>query len=179
MISPPVTIRLIQSGDDPLLSAYYLENHDHFRPWEPLTPAGFHMPDAWEARLRERLTEQRNRKAAYFVTVDPIVNKIIGHCTLSQIFYGSFMACYMGYAIARSHEGRGVMRQTCLHAIDYAFNELNLNRIMANYMPHNNRSARLLKSLGFAIEGKADNYLRINGRWENHFLTALLNPRRP
>ena len=44
---------------------------------------------------------------------------------------------------------------------------------MANYMPINFRSAKLLHRLGFTVEGYAKNYLLINNRWEDHVLTAL------
>lgn len=61
------------------------------------------------------------------------------------------------------------------HVIDVAFNELGLNRIMANYLPRNNRSARLLDRLGFTEVGLAKRYLLINGVWEDHVLTSKLN----
>jgi ribosomal-protein-alanine N-acetyltransferase len=46
---------------------------------------------------------------------------------------------------------------------------------MANYMPGNERSARLLERLGFEREGYAKAYLNIAGRWQDHVLTALVN----
>lgn len=170
-------IRLIRQGDAQALSQYYLENRQHFRPWEPRTSTAYHSVQEWESRINDRVIEQENKKAAYFIAMED-TKKIIGHCTLSQIFYGSFMACYMGYAISKACEGRGMMQPLCCHAINHAFTDLGLHRIMANYMPHNNRSAKLLKHLGFVIEGKADNYLKIDGVWKNHILTALTNPRK-
>ena len=170
-------IRQVQQRDAQALSQYYLKNRQHFRPWEPRTSVAYHHVSEWESRLRERVTEQENKKAAYFIAFED-TDKIIGHCTLSQICYGSFMACYMGYAISRACEGRGMMDRICRHAIEHAFIDLGLHRIMANYMPHNNRSAKLLKRLGFVIEGKADNYLKIDGAWENHILTSLTNTRK-
>jgi ribosomal-protein-alanine N-acetyltransferase len=47
---------------------------------------------------------------------------------------------------------------------------------MANYMPRNERSAKLLASLGFEREGYAKRYLQIAGQWEDHVLTALVDP---
>jgi ribosomal-protein-alanine N-acetyltransferase len=55
------------------------------------------------------------------------------------------------------------------------FEQQKLHRIMANYMPSNKRSARLLQKLGFVIEGHAKKYLLINGQWEDHVLTSLTN----
>jgi ribosomal-protein-alanine N-acetyltransferase len=45
--------------------------------------------------------------------------------------------------------------------------------VAANYMPRNERSAAVLKRCGFRVEGLAPAYLRINGRWEEHVLTAI------
>ena len=50
---------------------------------------------------------------------------------------------------------------------------------MASYIPDNKRSANLLSRLGFEIEGQARQYLRIDGRWQDHVLTALINPFEP
>ena len=47
---------------------------------------------------------------------------------------------------------------------------------MANYLPINERSGRLLKRLGFKVEGYARDYIFINGAWQDHILTAMLNP---
>ena len=46
---------------------------------------------------------------------------------------------------------------------------------MANFMPENTRSKKLLFSLKFEKEGFAKKYLFINGKWQDHTLTALLN----
>jgi hypothetical protein len=40
----------------------------------------------------------------------------------------------------------------------------------------NERSARLLERLRFEREGYAKAYLSIAGRWQDHVLTALINP---
>jgi ribosomal-protein-alanine N-acetyltransferase len=47
---------------------------------------------------------------------------------------------------------------------------------MANYMPENKRSARVLEKLGFEKEGMARDYLKIAGEWRDHVLTAKINP---
>ncbi len=79
-----------------------------------------------------------------------------------------------GYAISKAYQGKGLMENLCRHSIKYAFGELDLHRIMANYMPYNNRSAKLLKNLGFCREGYAKNYLKINGHWEDHVMMSLV-----
>jgi ribosomal-protein-alanine N-acetyltransferase len=58
----------------------------------------------------------------------------------------------------------------------FVFGSMRLHRIMANYRPENERSARLLERLGFEREGLARDYLFIDGAWRDHVLTALVNP---
>ncbi len=81
----------------------------------------------------------------------------------------------MGYGVDQHYEGRGVMKTLCGHVVAYAFDVLKLNRVMANYMPDNHRSAALLRNLDFTIEGTAKRYLLINGCWEDHVLSARIN----
>jgi ribosomal-protein-alanine N-acetyltransferase len=57
------------------------------------------------------------------------------------------------------------------------FGLMGLHRIMANHMPSNLRSAKLLQSLGFEREGVARSYLQIAGQWEDMVLNALVNPK--
>jgi len=78
--------------------------------------------------------------------------------------------------VSKDHEGIGLMKQLCQHVIAFAFEELELNRVMANYIPSNLRSEGLLEGLGFEREGLARKYLCINGKWEDHVLTSLINP---
>lgn len=101
--------------------------------------------------------------------------EIIGFCNFSQIFRGPFQACYLGYHIDKTFEGKGLMSEAVQKAIEYMFEKQTLHRIMANYMPSNERSARLLHKLGFVVEGYAEKYLLINGNWKDHILTSLTN----
>lgn len=67
------------------------------------------------------------------------------------------------------------MSEAVAAVIRFAFDSLKLHRIMANYMPSNRRSERLLEGLGFEKEGYAKEYLFIGTGWADHVLTALTN----
>ena len=67
------------------------------------------------------------------------------------------------------------MAEALQAAINYVFQELNMHRVMANYIPENRRSGNVLKKLGFVVEGYAREYLFINGQWQDHVLTSLTN----
>ena len=156
------------------LSDYYLRNADRFTPWHPHVRHDHHSVEAWIRRLQEREREYTEGRAAHFVGLDG--DRAIAACSLSNIVYQPACFCHMGYSVDRDFEGTGCMTELVKHVIDYAFANLRLNRISANYMPANTRSARLLEKLGFEKEEFARRYLSINGKWEDHILTSLVNP---
>ena len=91
---------------------------------------------------------------------------------LTNISRGVFQACNLGYSIGARFEGQGYMTEMIAAVVDYALSTLGLHRVMANYMPENERSGVLLERLGFEREGLARRYLKIAGAWRDHILTA-------
>ncbi len=170
-----MNIKLSTVEDAMYLSQYYTSNENHLSLWEPLKNKDYNKLELWQERLRQREIEQTEKKGAYFVAYNKNSTEIIAICNLTGITYGVFLACYMGYSVSKSFEGQGKMKVLCSYVTQYAFNELGLNRVMSNYMPKNKRSENLLKSIGFVKEGVASKYLFINGLWEDHILTSLLN----
>ena len=168
-------IVLARPGHEIILANFYAVNEAHFRKWSPTVSPEHHSIESWKRRLEEREIEFENRVSAHFIGTDETGSYVIGACSLSNIVRGIFQACQMGYSVAQRYEGSGHMKQIVMHAIDYAFNDLKLHRITANHMPDNERSAGLLKSLGFEVEGHAKEYLLIDGKWEDHVLNALVN----
>lgn len=164
-------IRTLEITDVNRLSQYLTANKTHFEQWEPTRDADFYSQERCLERIDKILKTSTSR---YFVFVTD--NKIAAHCEFSQIVYGPFQACYMGYGVSKEFEGKGVAHQLCSYAIEHAFSTLKLHRIMANYMPSNHRSHKLLQRLGFQKEGVALKYLKIAGVWEDHVLTSLINP---
>lgn len=168
-------IRLIKNTDAKMLSAYHLKNAHHFKQWEPKHEADYYSVQQLKNRLSTFLIAQNKGRAAYFVAIDN--NEIIAQCSLTNIIYGPLKGGHIGYSVDAAFEGTGLMTQVCKETIDHAFKKLNLNRLMAAYIPHNSRSEALLKKLGFSREGLARKYLQINGQWEDHVLTSLINPK--
>jgi ribosomal-protein-alanine N-acetyltransferase len=101
---------------------------------------------------------------------------VLGIVAFSNIVRGPLHSCFLGYALAERQQGKGLMTEALRLGIRYMFDEMHLHRISANYLPHNTPSAAVLKRLGFTVEGYARDYLRIDGRWQDHILTSLLDP---
>jgi ribosomal-protein-alanine N-acetyltransferase len=168
--------RLATVGDAYSLAEFYSLNKEHLGPWEPSRSSEYYTEDFWQKRLQDWEEEHLKGIAAHYLSIAPSPYRIGADCSLTNIVRGPFQACNIGYSVSQDLQGTGTMSDLLRFVIDVAFNELGLNRIMANYMPENSRSAALLERHGFQQEGLAERYLFIDGRWEDHVLTSLVNP---
>ncbi|WP_256757368.1 GNAT family N-acetyltransferase [Cohnella sp. WQ 127256] len=102
-------------------------------------------------------------------------DRIIGTITLNNIVRGAFLSCHLGYRLDLEERNKGYVTEGLSQVIDFAFKQLQLHRIEANIMPRNAASIQVVEKLGFLNEGLARKYLKINGKWEDHFHMVLLN----
>lgn len=171
-------LRVPTPDDAVAMTAFVTENRDHFAPWDPERDEAYFTVAHWRGALAAAVDEAAAGTGLTLVLTprDAAAGPpILGRCTFSGIARGPFQAAYLGYGLARAAEGRGLMTEALRAAIAHAFGPMNLHRIMANHVPANTRSAALLARLGFVREGYARAYLRLDGRWQDHVLTALTN----
>ena len=176
------TQRLRLLPANPALAQRYVEffriNAEHLRPWSPAQSILTYDAGMQRAKLSDSAKRRAEGTHFEFAIVpghDP-EGALAGHITLSNVVRGVFQACYLGYQLSAQAQGNGYMSEAARAVIAFAFERLRLHRIMANYMPANERSARLVQRLGFTVEGSARAYLFLDGAWQDHVLTSLINP---
>lgn len=169
-------ISLAGEGDALELRRYYLRNAKHLAPWEPIRGAGYHELSEWEKRTRLFAAMAATGSAYRYVARPAGEQSILAIAGFANVVRGAFQACHLGYSIDAEGQGRGLMFEILSALIPHVFEHYGLHRIMANYLPENHRSARLLERLGFQVEGRAKDYLFIAGRWRDHILTSRTNP---
>lgn len=161
----------------PRMLCYFEENREHLARWMPPLPIDYYTESHWRERLKKAREEFVQDKSMQLVIFERgrLDGRVIGVCNFSAFIRSAFHACYLGYSIGGRDEGRGLMYEALAAAIKYAFEDLRLHRVMANYVPTNERSGRVLRRLGFTVEGYARDYLLIGGQWRDHILTSLTN----
>jgi ribosomal-protein-alanine N-acetyltransferase len=170
-------LTLPSSEAAPRMLVHLEENREHLARWTPPAPAGYYTEDYWResfTKARDDFEHDKSMRLVLFSREDPD-GPVLGVCNFSNFVRGPFHACYLGYHLDHRAEGRGLMREALAAAINYAFETLRLHRIMANYLPVNERSSSLLRRLGFVVEGYARDYLLIEDGWKDHILTSLTN----
>ena len=175
--SSRLILRHGQPKDIPAILAYYRDNQEHLAPFEPLKPSAFYTRGYWEASLNERLLDtQEGRSLRLFIFLREQPDVLIGTLNFNNYVRGVFQSCMLGYSLSEKAQGHGYMNEALQTGIRHVFESVKLHRIGANYLPHNQRSASLLKRLGFSVDGYARDYLYIAGQWQDHILTSLVNP---
>lgn len=165
-------IRLAEAADAAKLLQYRIENREHLAPWEPLRDSHFFTLDHCVQSIAEGREAVRLDRGYPLLVFDPGEEAVLATMHFANIVRGAFQACHLGYSVAASRQGQGLMQEALVYGLAWAFGDLGLHRVMANYLPCNERSERLLERLGFEREGYAKRYLQIAGIWEDHVLTA-------
>ena len=170
-------LRVPGPEDAEAMCDYVADNRAHLAPWEPVRDEAYFTRDHWKQLLKAARKSVLEGMRLQLVLCDKSSpsGPILGQCNFNNVIRGAFQAAYLGYSLDHRRVGQGLMYEALTTAIDYCFKNLNLHRIMANYIPINEKSGRLLKRLGFMVEGYARDYLYLDGAWQDHIMTALIN----
>ncbi|ELL7084635.1 ribosomal protein S5-alanine N-acetyltransferase [Vibrio fluvialis] len=171
-----IILRTAEFDDAARISNYFTVNRDYLKPWEPKREEAFFSELGWQQRLIKLSELHKMSLGFYLLIIDADSDEMLGTISFSNISRFPFYACNVGYSLAEQAQGKQIMTRALKMACDYMFNEQNLHRVMASYMPHNKRSEAVLQRLGFVLEGQAKDYLLIDGQWQDHNLTSLVNP---
>lgn len=149
------------------------ESREFLIPWEPVWQQDEFSIRAFKRRLKKYELELRNGRGMSLFIFKVCDNCLVGGLTLSNIRRGVAQSCTLGYWMGEKYAGQGLMREAINAMLPFIFEKLKLHRLEAACMPDNERSMGLLNSIGFNKEGYAKEYLKINGKWQDHVLFAF------
>jgi ribosomal-protein-alanine N-acetyltransferase len=100
---------------------------------------------------------------------------LIGDCGLRQHVQARYGGqAELGYELDPQHWGNGYATEAAQAMIAYGFETLNLHRVWATCRGENAPSWRLMERLGMRREGVFEKEARLDGRWVDTYLYALL-----
>jgi ribosomal-protein-alanine N-acetyltransferase len=169
----PITLRPLRVRDAAAWRVTRLRNRDWLEPWEATTP-GVSPDDAgrgYVEAVRGLRRDARLGLAYPFALV--VEEQFVGQVTVGAIVRGSANSAYLGYWIARTFAGRGIMPTALALVVDHCFGDAGLHRVEANIRPANTASRRVVEKLGFRLEGTRERYIHIAGGWRDHVSYAL------
>lgn len=169
-------LKTLKDEDAVLVRDYYLRNKDFLQEWDPVRPDEFYTVPFHKVLLTNEMEKIKSGQSLRLWLFSKIeTQKVIGMISFSNIVKGVFLSCHLGYSLDEDYINRGYITEALKKGIGIIFDEYKLHRIEANIMPRNLRSRRVCEKLGFREEGLAKEYLKINGKWEDHIHMVLLN----
>lgn len=173
----PLLLTLPYDADAGRLLDFHRRNRAFLEHWMPPVPEDFFTIGHWRRWITAAQALFQHDQAVRLILrdADAADGPVWGQINFTNLQRGALQSCVVGYHIDQERQGRGLMKPALKAAVDFMFQEMQFHRIQANHLPNNARSAGLLKSLGFEVEGYARNYLYMNGGWQDHVLTALVN----
>jgi len=143
-------------------------------PWEPTWAHDALSSEGFRRRLRQyRFEWEQETGYSYFIFMRES-DALLGGVTLSNVRRGVAQTGSLGYWIGQDYAQNGYMTEAVGAVMDFAFNDLNLHRLEAACLLNNEASQALLKKCGFRGHGTARQYLKINGKWQDHLLFEIL-----
>ena len=170
-----VILRMPRGSDYEAWAELRHASQAYLQPWEPLWPDDDLTRGAYRRRMSVYQREMEAGNAWPFFVFADRSRELLGAITLSNVRRGVAETATLGYWIGQRHAGQGFGTAAVRAALDYAFDELRLHRVEAACVPHNQASRRALEKAGFALEGRAKAYLKINGDWADHLLFGVVN----
>jgi ribosomal-protein-alanine N-acetyltransferase len=169
-----VRLRVPQMSDYEAWAALRMESRAFLAPWEPSWPPDDVTRSAFRSRIKRYIHDIEDDSAYPFFVFRAEDQTLLGALTVSNVRRGVAQMASVGYWIGRAFARQGFMTAAVQTVLPFVFEHLRLHRLEAACIPTNAASIRLLKRCGFRQEGLARRYLKINGRWEDHLLFALL-----
>lgn len=149
-------------------------SRSYLAPWEPTWPTDDLSRASFRRRMRRYQRDVREDIAYPFLAFRRLDDVLVGGCTLSNIQRGVQQSCALGYWAGEAHAGKGYITEAVKLLSQFVFDELHLHRLQAACLLDNEASKIVLTKAGFTQEGVARNYLKINGRWQDHLVFSIL-----
>ncbi len=163
-------LRPLERGDSEALFTVIAHNRDHLKQWLPWLDTHRTLGDS-----QNFIQFSRDRAEANNGFISAICDRhgIIGIVGLNYIHWENRLSG-LGYWLAASYQGKGIMTIACQAVIDYSFTTLKLNRLEIRCAAQNQRSAAVAQRLGFTCEGMFREVEWLYDHFVDHQVYALL-----
>jgi len=169
-----VRLRPIRLRDGAVWSRIRLADRAHLEPWEPVAEVDWearHAISSWPSICSGLRAEARKgRMLPYAIELD---GELCGQLTIGNVTHGALRSAWIGYWVAKAHNGGGVATAALALGVDHGFGPVGLHRIEATVRPENAPSRAVLSKANFREEGLLKRYLEVDGGWRDHLLVAI------
>ncbi|MEM8936433.1 MAG: GNAT family protein [Pseudomonadota bacterium] len=173
LVNDPIYLRTAANDDFDSWVALREESRSHLVAWEDDWSPEQLSEISFRRRMRNGAREAKRGAGLALFVFRREDQALLGGLTLANIRYGAARSAVLGYWIGAPYVRSGYAFAAVRAALSHAFDAIALNRIEAACDPENTASRSLLLKCGFQFEGRARDYLKINGAWRDHDIYAI------
>lgn len=172
-----IYIRLLTLNDANDVLQFESDNQEFFQTYTMKRPSEYYTIDFQKDLINQKIEKAKKDMEYNFGIFKFDNDELIGTIGLFRILRDPLQSAIIGYSLSKNHNGKGYATEAVKLVLEYAFTNLKLHRIEAGVMPHNIGSIRVLEKAGFKKEGISKSNVKINGKWEDHQVLAIINPK--
>ncbi|MCF5673739.1 GNAT family N-acetyltransferase, partial [Pseudomonas syringae] len=129
------SLRVLTFDDSELIHRYENANRRHLQPWEPLRGEDYFILENARSRVQQQWESMQACSAFFFLITEPERGELLGRCSYTNIVRGAFQACHLGFSLAETAQGRGLMKRALEVTNRYCFEQMGLPLIIDNHIP--------------------------------------------
>lgn len=167
--TPRLLLRPMTSTDAPALFGVF-SDRKVMRYW---SGAAWNSIDMAHEKIAQYSNSLAENESLGLGIIKAQTNALIGTCSLFQLD-AQCRRAEIGYGMASTAWGKGFMNEALTALINFAFEELDLNRIEADIDPRNIASLRSIERLGFIKEGHLRERWIVEGEISDSSIYGLL-----
>ena len=169
-VSDDIRLRMFREGDAVGVFHTVVRNLEHLKPFMHWATPEYSVESAREF-IEISLSSAEARRGFSFGLFDR--GEFIGSVGFVK-FDWTVRKTEIGYWIDKEEEGKGIVSAACRVLIEYAFDELGMNRVEVRCSSKNERSAAIPERFGFKMEGVLRQSEFRDGRLHDFFIFGLL-----
>ncbi|WP_162896681.1 2-dehydropantoate 2-reductase [Cysteiniphilum halobium] len=169
IVDGSISLRLLRLSDAQYLHQLKVDNKAHLQSWHDWANKPFYIEDSHQFIAQAQINFLQRKKLILGVFSN---NSLIGMCSFNTIDEVSKNA-EVGYWLAQSYVGRGIIT-AAIHALsEYAKTSLSLASLSISVATHNTRSRRVAERLNFEYICDRPNHERVVDKIYDHALYRL------
>lgn len=168
-IDKQIQLKLVHPSFAPLYVKLAKENYDDLAKWL-VWPPHCQTEEDFSVFITQMLHEYADGKSmtcGVFFN-DELVGNVCYKCIDHQL-----KKVEIGYWLASRYQGKGIVTRVCKMLVDYAFDELLMDKVEISAATGNKASRAVCERLGMTLEGVITNVENINGRIVDHAFYGL------
>jgi [ribosomal protein S5]-alanine N-acetyltransferase len=123
--------------------------------------------------IESALSGMQQKKDVFWAIVLKSENKVIGDISLCAIDYKHSFAFFAVF-LSSQYWRKGIISEASEVVFEFAFNEMNINRLESQIYVNNIPSISFVEKVKFKKEGELRENFYIDGKFQNSFVYSLL-----